>query len=763
MRIRTSRSGSIVHPASAAARRAPAEVRCRLPERRPSAFVAGCFLRPVDGLPRIGGSHRVGEVPGQVPRRHPRPASVPGFESATHLSVEPSPPGEAQLVVEGLAEEVVGEPELFSGLGPDHAGLLGRVEARGPRPPARRQRCSGRQAGAGCPAHWRHPGCVDCRPAASRGVERVPPSRPSATGPPRPGTVSRAHGRTGGARRFGCAGRGPPCERASGGRSSRRAPRRPRRPAPRGGCDQRAIRVRPAASSSPDRARRAGKPRRSSAEPPRARQTTWSSRSRVEESAHWRSSSTIATCWSAVTRSSQRTAASSSRNRRRSGSSVDSGAGPSSRTRVASRSRSSPTGRDGGLPADGPGEVVECLHPGPEAGGPLTRPAGSPTHQRRAAGRGVERSPDQRRLAHPGLAADEDGRTTARRRGRTSCSSRARGSARPMIVAPSGRVIAALPAEASRSPDPIWRKASVSGASRMTPRDDQRRTDDLRPDPVQGHHPPAVGGLRRGLERAGRRLLETWLGPATERMLDAGRRQSGSRVLDVAAGAGGQGIAAARRVGPDGRSWPPTSRPRSWSTRHGRSRGGGVDNVATLEARRRSGSTSFAAGTFDAAISRVGLIYFPDRSRHCPGSAMRCVTGGRFATVDYSTPRPQRVLLGAGVDHPASAPSSPRRRRDNPARSASADPDVLDAELAHAGFHDIDGGGSSTRRSGLPRPPSASGSSASPSVPCTRCSAAPGGRRPGPCGTRSRRRSPQFETDDGFVGPCELVVAAATR
>ena len=42
--------------------------------------------------------------------------------------------------------------------------------------------------------------------------------------------------------------------------------------------------------------------------------------------------------------------------------------------------------------------------------------------------------------------------------------------------------------------------------------------------------------------------LESWLGPATEAMLDAAGVSPGARVLDVAAGAGGQTLAAARRV-----------------------------------------------------------------------------------------------------------------------------------------------------------------------------------------------------------------------
>src|SRR5438309_5552847 len=46
--------------------------------------------------------------------------------------------------------------------------------------------------------------------------------------------------------------------------------------------------------------------------------------------------------------------------------------------------------------------------------------------------------------------------------------------------------------------------------------------------------------------------LEDWLGEATTLMLDAAGITTGSSVLDVAAGAGGQSLAAAHRVGPSG-------------------------------------------------------------------------------------------------------------------------------------------------------------------------------------------------------------------
>ena len=46
--------------------------------------------------------------------------------------------------------------------------------------------------------------------------------------------------------------------------------------------------------------------------------------------------------------------------------------------------------------------------------------------------------------------------------------------------------------------------------------------------------------------------LEAWLGQATQAMFDMAGVKDSARVLDVAAGAGGQTIAAALRVGPSG-------------------------------------------------------------------------------------------------------------------------------------------------------------------------------------------------------------------
>lgn len=127
-------------------------------------------------------------------------------------------------------------------------------------------------------------------------------------------------------------------------------------------------------------------------------------------------------------------------------------------------------------------------------------------------------------------------------------------------------------------------------------------------------------------------LLGQWLGPATEAMLDMAAVGPGARVLDVAAGAGEQTLAAARRAGPRGRVLATDISPAI--LRHARARAGkaGLANVETLELDGERHDT-LAQGSFDAAISRVGLIYFPDQQRALAGIRHALRDGGRFAAV----------------------------------------------------------------------------------------------------------------------------------
>src|SRR5215211_6641916 len=112
-------------------------------------------------------------------------------------------------------------------------------------------------------------------------------------------------------------------------------------------------------------------------------------------------------------------------------------------------------------------------------------------------------------------------------------------------------------------------------------------------------------------------FLRSWLGPATETMLDMARIGPGARVLDVAAGAGGQTLQAAERVGPTGYVLATDISPNILAFAAQNANAAGLPNVET---RVMDGEDlDVPEGSFDAVISRVGLIFFPDQQKALGG------------------------------------------------------------------------------------------------------------------------------------------------
>lgn len=125
-------------------------------------------------------------------------------------------------------------------------------------------------------------------------------------------------------------------------------------------------------------------------------------------------------------------------------------------------------------------------------------------------------------------------------------------------------------------------------------------------------------------------LLTSWLGPATTRMLDMAEIGSGSHVLDVAAGAGDQTIAVGQRVGTEGRVLATDISPTILEFAAERARTAGLANIETRELDGER-LTDLPGGSFDAVISRVGMIYFPDRQKALAGMHHALRDGGRVA------------------------------------------------------------------------------------------------------------------------------------
>src|SRR5918993_351531 len=182
-------------------------------------------------------------------------------------------------------------------------------------------------------------------------------------------------------------------------------------------------------------------------------------------------------------------------------------------------------------------------------------------------------------------------------------------------------------------------------------------------------------------------FLGEWLGAATEQMLDLTHIKAGSRVLDIAAGAGEQSIAAARRVGPTGHVLATDIAPALLDYALADARAAGL---STIETRELDGEAlaELPAASFDAAISRVGLIYFPDQQRALAGIRRALKPGGRFAAIVYSTPdKNQFFSLPVGIIRRRAKLPPPLPGQPGPFSLGGEG--VLARTLEQAGFRDV--------------------------------------------------------------------------
>ena len=180
--------------------------------------------------------------------------------------------------------------------------------------------------------------------------------------------------------------------------------------------------------------------------------------------------------------------------------------------------------------------------------------------------------------------------------------------------------------------------------------------------------------------------LEEWLRPATEVMLDLGRVTAGGHVLDVAAGAGGQTLATARRVGPEGRVLATDISPAILDFAESNAQAEGLSNVAV---RVMDGEDlQVEPGRFDAVISRLGLIYLPDQQKALASVRRALRPGGRLAAVVYSTPD-RNAFFSIPVSVIRTRAQLPPPAPGQPGPFSLGAPGVAEAVLRYAGFTDV--------------------------------------------------------------------------
>ena len=302
----------------------------------------------------------------------------------------------------------------------------------------------------------------------------------------------------------------------------------------------------------------------------------------------------------------------------------------------------------------------------------------------------------------------------------------------------------------------------VSGAYQVSAPTRTRRNHDRPPSTPRrtsarrepsGRTPPRPG-------TAGARPSRTGSAEATKVMLDRAGVVGGARVLDVAAGAGGQTLA--RR--PTGRSDAatcsrPTSRPRSSSTPP-RGRGRRLRNVSTREV---DGERLDVEG---GGVRRGDLAGGPDllprpAGRARAGCTPRCARAAGCPSVVYSTADRNgffSVPVGIIRRRAQLPPPAARASRDRSASAAPGSPRRPQARRLprhHRRRRAVAGADGERRR-----------------VRALRAGVL---RRAAPDAGRARPSQreeawaeigealEQFEGPDGFVGPCEMLVVTGTQ
>jgi ubiquinone/menaquinone biosynthesis C-methylase UbiE len=150
---------------------------------------------------------------------------------------------------------------------------------------------------------------------------------------------------------------------------------------------------------------------------------------------------------------------------------------------------------------------------------------------------------------------------------------------------------------------------------------------------------------RAGVNWASDEIVEEWsrnqarrdkvIGPATEMMLDLADLRTGYRVLDVAAGTGGQTLLAALRVGPTGYVLATDFSSKMLHLAADTAQKSGLTNVETrvMDAE----NLDLDPGSFDAVICRTALMLFSNPPKALAGMRRVMKPGAKISAIVFAT------------------------------------------------------------------------------------------------------------------------------
>ena len=254
-------------------------------------------------------------------------------------------------------------------------------------------------------------------------------------------------------------------------------------------------------------------------------------------------------------------------------------------------------------------------------------------------------------------------------------------------------------------------------------------------------------------------LLDRWLGPATETLLDMCDVKAGSDVLHIAGGSGQDAMQSARRVGPTGRV---VSTDFSEELTGIAKRNFEASGLSHVSAKTMDGEAIDVDGDpFDVVLSRVGLIFFPDQLGSVRSQMAALKPGGRVGALVYATPEECRFFsdpVGIIRKHAALPAPSPGM----PGPFSLGQPGAVESLFERAGLKHV-------RSDKIDAPVLLESASA-----CLRFEQESFGalhQMLSALDDDAKRAAWQdvqtaledFETDTGFVGPCVMIAVCGTR
>jgi len=253
--------------------------------------------------------------------------------------------------------------------------------------------------------------------------------------------------------------------------------------------------------------------------------------------------------------------------------------------------------------------------------------------------------------------------------------------------------------------------------------------------------------------------LNQWLGKATDKMLEMAGITTGGRVLDIAAGAGEQSITTAKKVGPSGYVLATDISSNILEYAKQMVQQAGLNNVETKV--MDGENLTLEDETFDAVISRVGLIYFPDQQKALKEMLRVLKPGGKVAAIVYSTPE-ENKFFSVPVSIIRNRAKLPPPLPGQPGPFSLGAEGIIDNVFSQAGFKNV--------RSELVDSPLLLSSAKE----CVQFEKESFGALHQMMSSLSDSEKEsvwneietelrKFETENGFAGPCKMVVAVGEK